>query len=53
LNAAVPEPVARSRSPVGTTIAPFSVATLVFAYGFASFLRVQGVADLDIHIAYA
>ena len=26
---------------------------MVFGYGFASFLRVQAVADLDIHIAYA
>jgi hypothetical protein len=53
VSAAVPEPLAQSRSQVGTRIALFSVATLVFAFGFASFLRVQPVADLDIHIDYA
>jgi hypothetical protein len=50
---AAPEVAARPRLPLGTTIALFSIATLVFVYGFASFLRVQPVADLDIHIDYA
>jgi hypothetical protein len=34
-------------------IALFSLATLVFTYGFASFLRIQPIADLDLHIDYA
>jgi hypothetical protein len=43
----------RPRSQLGTAIALFSLATLVFTYGFASFLRVQPIADLDLHIEFA
>ena len=53
MSAAIPQPVVRSRSTPGTTVALFVLPTLVFTYGFASFLRIQTVADLDIHIAYA
>ena len=53
MSAAIPQPVVRSRSTPGTTVALFALPTLVFTYGFASFLRIQTVADLDIHIAYA
>ena len=53
MSTAALEPVVRSRSTPGTTVALFAFPTLIFAYGFASFLRVQPVADLDIHIDYA
>ena len=53
MSVAAPEPAVRSRSQLATTVALFALATLVFGYGFASFLRVQPVADLDLHIDYA
>jgi len=53
MSVAAPQAVVRSRSRLWTALALFSLATLVFTYGFASFLRVQPIADLDLHIEYA
>jgi hypothetical protein len=53
VNVTVSEPATPSKAPVWTTLALFGIATLVFTYGFASFLRIQSKADLDIHIDYA
>ena len=50
---AAAQAVVRSRTQLGTAIVLFSLATLVFTFGFASFLRVQPTADLDLHIEYA
>jgi hypothetical protein len=46
-------PAERDRWPVSTAVGLFTIATIVFAWVFATFLRLQSSSDLHAHLAYA
>lgn len=49
----VAEPIQRERYPIGTSIALFAFASLVFTFAFTEFLYLQRSSDLTVHLTYA
>jgi hypothetical protein len=49
----VAEPIQRSRYPIGTSLALFAFATLVFTFAFTEFAYLQRSSDLTVHLTYA
>ena len=50
---AIAAPVERDRWPVSNAVGLFAIATLVFTWVFATFLRLQSSSDLTVHLTYA
>src|SRR5262245_35938023 len=49
----IAESIQRSRYPIGTSIALFAFATLVFTVAFTEFAYLQRSSDLTVHLTYA